>query len=340
VTLAEVVLAVMWAGLTAYAVFGGADFGAGLWDLVAGGARRGRRQRDLITDVIGPVWEVNHVWIIFVLVVLWTGFPEAFGAIMSTLYIPLTLAAFGIILRGSGFAFRKVTTTVELQRVWGASFALSSVFTPFFLGTVAGGVASGRVPLGDDVGDSITSWLNPTSLLGGVLAVSTCAFLAAAFLTREAHHRGDDELVAQFRIRGLGAAVATGLIALAGIGVLREDAPELFHGLIGRGLPLVILSGVGGVTTFALLWARQFVWARVAAAGAVVAVLWGWAAAQYPYVLEPSVTIEDVAAPNATLSALLIVIGVGAVFLVPSLLLLYRMSERGSFSEEPPAPQG
>lgn len=337
-TLAEVVLAVMWAGLTAYVVFGGADFGAGLWDLVAGGAARGRRQRTLITDVIGPVWEVNHVWIIFVLVVLWTGFPAAFGAIMSTLYIPLTLAAFGIILRGSGFAFRKVSTTVELQRIWGATFAVSSVLTPFFLGTVAGGVASGRVPL-DELGDSITSWLNPTSILGGVLAVSTCAFLAATFLTNEARKRSEPELARGFRARGIGAAVVTGAVALVGIGVLRADAPELFDGLTGRGLPLVVLSGVAGIGAIVLLLRRDDLWARVVAAAAVVAVIWGWAAAQYPYILEPDVEIADVAAASATLEALLAVIAVGGVILLPSLVLLYRMSEQGTFSDESPAPQ-
>lgn len=338
-TLAEFVLALMWVGLTAYAVFGGADFGAGFWDLFAGSATRGARQRDLIAEVIGPVWEVNHVWIIFVLVVLWTGFPEAFGSIMSTLYIPLTLVTFGIILRGSGFAFRRVATTVELRRVWGAMFALSSVITPFFLGAVAGGVASGRVPPGNEAGDAVTSWLNPTSVLGGVLAVGTCAFLAATFLTREAHHRGQDELADAFRARAIGAGIVTGVLALAGIAVLAADADELFDGLTGRALPIVLASGLAGAGAVALLWTRRYVLARLAAVGAAAAVLWGWAVAQYPNVLEPDVEIADVAAPRATLEALVVVLVVGSVFLVPSLLWLYRLTERGTLHESGPEPQ-
>ena len=338
-TLAEVVLAVMWVGLTAYAVLGGADFGAGFWDLFAGSATRGARQRDLIAAVIGPVWEVNHVWIIFCLVVLWTAFSAAFGAIMSTLYIPLTLVTFGIILRGSGFAFRKVATTVELRRIWGATFAMSSVVTPFFLGAVAGGVASGRVPLGDDAGDALTSWLNPTSVLGGLLAVGTCAFLAATFLTREAHHRGEEALAAGFRLRAIGAGFATGAVALVGIFVLRADAPELFDGLTGRALPVVVVSGLAGSGAIVLLWKRRYVVARLAAATAVAAVLWGWAVGQYPHVLEPDVEIADVAAPRATLEALLVVLVVGAAFLVPSLLWLYRLTEEGTLGETGPEPQ-
>src|SRR3954470_19753788 len=175
---ADAVAIVLWTGATMYAVFGGADFGAGLWSLLAGGGDRGRSPRELIDWAIGPVWEANHVWLIFVLVVLWTGFPHAFAQIMSTLYVPLTAAAIGVILRGSAFAFRKSVTTLETKRVFGAAFAVSSVVTPFFLGAVAGAVASGRVPA-HGTGDWLDSWWNPTSVLGGSLAVTACAYLAA-----------------------------------------------------------------------------------------------------------------------------------------------------------------
>ncbi|MGO4759566.1 cytochrome d ubiquinol oxidase subunit II, partial [Streptomyces sp. 2MCAF27] len=171
--LANLTLGVMWIGLTCYALFGGADFGAGLWDLLAGRSGPGAPRRALIEHTIGPVWEANHVWLIFVVVLLWAGFSPVFAAVMSTLYIPLTLTALGIIARGAAFAFRKASTELWQKRLFGACFALSSVLTPFFLGTVAGGVASGRVPPGLAAGDLITSWLNPTSLLGGVLAVLT-----------------------------------------------------------------------------------------------------------------------------------------------------------------------
>src|SRR5919205_2838682 len=169
--------AVLFVGVVAYAVLGGADFGAGFWDLTAGGADAGRRPRHLVDQALAAVWEANHVWLIFCLVMLWTAFPRAFAAIMTTLYLPLGLAALGVVVRGSGFAFRKVVVRTEQQRVVGAAFAASSVITPFFLGTVAGGIASGRVPTGG-YGDPLRSWINPTSLLGGVLAVMACAVMA------------------------------------------------------------------------------------------------------------------------------------------------------------------
>ncbi|MGZ4759384.1 MAG: cytochrome d ubiquinol oxidase subunit II, partial [Acidimicrobiales bacterium] len=225
--LIDTVLVVLFIGITAYAVLGGADFGAGFWDLVAGGPEKGRSQRVLIEKAIGPVWETNHVWLIFVLVVLWTCFPSAYASIASTLYIPLTLAAVGIILRGSGFAMRKLVDPLRLQRLYGGAFALSSVITPFFLGAIAGAVASGRIPVGNAAGNPITSWLNASGLLGGTLAVVTCAFLAAVFLTAEAHRRDEPELSEAFRGRALVMGVVTGVVALGGIFVLRSDAPTL-----------------------------------------------------------------------------------------------------------------
>jgi cytochrome d ubiquinol oxidase subunit II len=288
VTLAEVVLGVMFVGLIAYGLFGGADFGAGVWDLLAGGTRRGARQRDLIEHSIAPVWEANHVWLIFVLVVLWTAFPSAFAAVVTTLYIPLTLAAFGMIARGAAFAFRKSISTLGMRRFLGASFALSSLVTPYFLGAVVGGVASGRVPAGIAAGDVITSWTNPTSVLGGVLAVLVCAYLAAVFLCADAHREGAEDLADQFRARALGTAALTGLIGIAGLFVLRADAPLLFEGLTGRALPVVVLSVVAGVAAFVLLATRRYVPARLASALAVTAILVGWAVAQYPYPCCPS----------------------------------------------------
>jgi cytochrome d ubiquinol oxidase subunit II len=328
VTLAEVVLAVTWVGVTFYALLGGADFGAGFWDLFAGGARRGWAQRELIEHSIGPVWEANHVWLIFTLVVLWTGFPPVFAAVMSTMIIPLTLAAFGVIMRGAAFAFRKVVDALWLKQVFGASFAASSVLTPFFLGTVTGGVATGRVPPGNARGDLITSWLNPTSLLGGTLAVGVCAYLAAVFLVRDAEREGHDRLVEQFRARALGTGAALGIIALGGIFVLRADAPRLFEGLTGRALPLVVASAVFGLVSLVLLVRRRFVAVRVTAALAVTAIVWGWAAGQYPYMLEPDLTIEQAAAGRATLTAMLVSLAIGALLLVPSMTWLFVIFQR------------
>jgi cytochrome d ubiquinol oxidase subunit II len=327
-TLAEVVLSIMFVGLVAYGLFGGADFGAGIWDLLAGGTRRGARQRELIEHSIAPVWEANHVWLIFVLVVLWTAFSGAFAAIVSTMYIPLTLAAFGMIARGAAFAFRKSITTLGMRRFLGASFALSSLVTPFFLGAVVGGVASGRVPPGIAQGDVVTSWINPTSLLGGVLAVLVCAYLAAVFLCEDAHREGADDLAEWFRLRALGTAALTGLVGIAGLFVLRSDAPRLFSGLTGRAAPVVALSVVAGVAALLLLLTRRYVPARAASALAVTAILVGWALAQYPYLLLPGLTIEEAARGRATLVAMLVALVVGAVILVPALVYLYALFQQ------------
>ncbi|MEU6478181.1 cytochrome d ubiquinol oxidase subunit II [Streptomyces sp. NPDC047017] len=328
--LADAALAVMWVGLTCYALFGGADFGAGVRDLLAGGAERGRDRRRLIEHSIGPVWEANHVWLIFVVVMLWSAFSPVFAAVMSTLYIPLTLAALGIIARGAAFAFRKASTELWQQRLFGACFALSSLLTPFFLGTVAGGVASGRVPPGLARGDVLTSWLNPTSLLGGVLAVVTCAHLAAVYLCADADREGRPDLAAAFARDAVVSGLAAGVVALAGIAVLRADAPVLFHGLTHRALPLVIVSAVAGVTGLLLLGRGRHVAARAAAALAVAAILWAWGAAQYPALLVGGTTVAQAAATGSVLRAVLVSLGVGALVLVPSLWLLYATFQRAA----------
>jgi cytochrome d ubiquinol oxidase subunit II len=327
-TLAELVLGVMFVGLIAYGLFGGADFGAGIWDLLAGGTRRGARQRALIEHSIGPVWEANHVWLIFVLVVLWTAFSGAFVSVATTLYVPLTLAAFGMIARGAAFAFRKSVTTLAMRRFLGAGFALSSLVTPYFLGAVVGGVASGRVPPGIAAGDVVTSWLNPTSVLGGVMAILVCAYLAAVFLCGDARREGEEDLADQFRNRALGTAGLTGLVGLGGLFVLRTDAPSLWDGLTGRAAPVIGLSVVAGVAAVVLLALRRYVPARLASALAVTTILVGWAVAQYPYILVPDVTIEEAATGRATLQAMLVALAAGAVVLVPALVYLYRLFQR------------
>jgi cytochrome bd ubiquinol oxidase subunit II len=319
---------VLFVGVVAYAVLGGADYGAGFWDLTAGGAERGREPRHLVDQSLAPVWEANHVWLVFCLVMLWTGFPVAFAAIMTTLYVPLGLAALGIVVRGSGFAFRKVFVRTEQQRVVGAAFAGSSVLTPFFLGAVAGGIASGRVPTRGH-GDPLTSWLNPTSLLGGVLAVLACAFTAAVFLTAEARRRDEPDLERWFRLRAQVTAVVTGVVALAGIAILRADAPRLFSGLLSRGLVLVVLSGLCGLGALTLVRraAPRVVQAlAVTAVGAVVA---GWGVAQYPYLLGTHLSIAQAAAPAPTLVALTVVAAAALVLVVPSMALLFVLQQRG-----------
>ena len=331
---ADVVAAVLWTGVTLYAVFGGADFGAGFWTLVARGDERGNRARALIAWAIGPVWESNHVWLIFVLVVLWTGFPEAFGSIMSTLFIPLSLAALGIVLRGAGFAFQGVAERERGRRLATRAFALSSVLTPFFMGTVAGAVASGRVPIGNAKGDPVTSWVNPVSIVIGVLFVAAGAYLAAVFLASDARRFGDPDLERYFAARALGAAMAAGVVAVAGIFVLHEDARYIYDGLVDEGLPLVIASALCGAAALLLLWRDARRGVRVLAVGAVVAVIWGWGVAQYPYLLPEKLTVADGAAGSETLTALLVVFGVALLLVVPALALLYTLDQRTVLEEE------
>ena len=336
--MATTLLVLMWVSVTVYAVAAGADFGAGAWDLLAGRTGPGARRRALIEHSIGPVWEANHVWLIFVLVLMWTAFPPLFAAVSSTLYIPLTLVALGVIARGSAFAFRKAVTELWQQRIFGAAFAFSSLVTPFFLGAIAGGVASGRVPPGLARGNVLTSWLNPTSVLCGALAVLAGMYLAAVYLTADARRSGQPELAAEFRRRALAAGVVTGLVAAAGLIVVHADAPRLWAGLSGRALPLVAVSGAAGVASLALLAARRYLLVRVTAALAVAAVLWGWGAAQYPHLLAaaPGLTVAQAAAGRATLQATMISAGVGIVLLAPSLLWLFLLFQRGK-PVSPPA---
>ncbi len=244
---------VLWIGVTFYAVFAGADFGAGLWSLLAGDGDRGRRPRELIDWAIGPVWEANHVWLIFALVVLWTGFSSAFEAIFSTLFIPLSLAALGIVLRGSGFAFHTTARRARGRAMAESLFGLTSVLTPFFMGTVVGAVAGGRVPVGNATGDAVTSWLNPLSLVIGALFVATCAYLAAVFLVSEARRAGTPDLEEYFSRRALVSALVTGALAALGLVALYKDARYIFDGLTSDGLPLVILSLVCGGAVLVLL---------------------------------------------------------------------------------------
>ena len=334
----EAVAVVLFIGITAYALFGGADFGAGFWDLVAGGAERGKRPRAVVDHSIGPVWEANHVWLIFILVVLWTAFSEAFGSIMLSLFVPLSLAALGIVLRGSSFAFRKEVYRTSSRRNFGAAFAISSVLVPFCMGAVAGAVASGRVPAGGKAGDPWDSWINPTSILGGVLAVVVCAYLAAVYLVWDAKRFGDTEMTEYYRRRAIGAAIVAGIVASAGIFVLRDDARYVFDGLTSRALPLVILSAICGVGSIVLLVRHNHRFARVLAIGAVASVVVAWGVAQWPYMLPETLKVSQAAAPDPTLVTVLIVFVIAAIVILPSLGLLYVLDQKGLVEVEEARP--
>jgi cytochrome d ubiquinol oxidase subunit II len=331
VSIEVAVAAAMFAGVVAYAVLGGADFGSGFFDLTAGSSRRGAELRTLVDHSIGPVWEANHVWLIYVLVIWWTGFPESFAATMTTLALPLLLALLGIVLRGASFAFRKYSATLGQARLFGVIFAASSILAPFFLGTVAGAIASGRVPA-EGVGDRWSSWLNPTSIFGGLIAVGTCAFLAGVFLAADAARSDQARLAEDLRIRALGVGVVTGVIVYVALAPIMEDAPTLSEGLTGRAAPLVVLSALAGASTLWLLWRRRYAVARWPAVVAVAAVVSGWGIAQYPWLLVDEVTIVDAAGATATLQALLVAVGLAVVIVVPPLAYLFRLTQSEEWS--------
>jgi cytochrome d ubiquinol oxidase subunit II len=331
VDLESIPLVFVLAGLALYTVLGGADFGAGLWQLAAGGGERGRRIRDHAHHALGPVWEANHVWILFALTVSWTAYPRAFSSIASTLCVALFIAGIGIILRGAAYALRAGS---EEPRAIDTVFAISSILTPFALGAAVGGIASRRVPVGNAAGDLISSWLNPTSILIGVLAVAFSAYLAAVYLAADSRRLGESDLEEYFRVRAVACGVLAGALAIAGLFVIHSDARPLYDGLIeGDGLAAVIVSALAGVVTLVLVLRRRYELARYCASLAVATVVVGWALAQQPTIL-PGLTVDQAAAPRETLIAVIIAVLAGAVILFPSLALLFSLVLTGRFDRE------
>ncbi|HXS34939.1 MAG TPA: cytochrome d ubiquinol oxidase subunit II [Solirubrobacterales bacterium] len=338
-TRADLCAVILWVGATFYALFGGADFGGGFWDLVAGGAERGERPRALIQRSLTPVWEANHVWLIFILVILWTAFPPAFSAVMTTLYVPIALAAVGIVLRGAGFAFRKSIEGLSGRRAAGASFAISSLLTPFFMGAAVGAIAAGNVP-GDGNGAPFSSWLAPLPLLTGAMFVASGAYLSAVFLIGDARRSGEADMQRYFARRALIAAGVAGIAAAFGLVELHAEARYIFDRLIDEGLPLVVLSALCGIGVLALLLsaARRPIATsshllRPLSAGAVIAVIWGWGVAQFPYLIPTSLKIAQSAAPPDTLSSVIVVFIAAAILVLPALGLLYWLSQKELLSE-------
>jgi cytochrome d ubiquinol oxidase subunit II len=326
--IAAAVGGILLASVTLYAVLGGADFGAGLWDLLAGGDRRGQAPRRLIDESITPVWEGNHVWLVFDLVIFWTGFPLAFAAVMTVTALPLWLALAGIVLRGAGFAFRHEAQGLRMQRALGATFAFSSLLTPFFMGTVIGAIATGQVPAGATHA-SLAAWTSATSLLTGFVFTGACGYLAAVYLVGEAARSGDGRLQVYFARRAQAAGIVTGALSLATLAELHSSNPALFNRLDGRALPLVIVAGLCGLAVVALLAAGRRGGIRVIAALGVAAVIWGWGVAQYPVLLPgTNVTLSNAGAPNTTLAAIVVVFIAAVVLVGPSFALLFWLHGR------------
>jgi cytochrome d ubiquinol oxidase subunit II len=335
--LVTIVAGILAVSLNAYALLGGADYGGGVWDLLAAGPRRGR-QRSLIAHAIGPIWEANHVWLIIVVVVMFTCFPPAIAALSIALHIPLSLMLIGIVLRGSAFTFRAYDSThAPVQRRWGLVFSLASVATPLLLGVIVGAIVD------DGVGTSVTAthgsfveiyvapWCTPWGFTVGVLALALFAFLAAVYLTVEAENVNDLDLEDDFRRKALGAAAAVIVISWVAILVARNTVPRVYATLMASpyAVPLQIATALAGLTAILALIRRRFRIARIAAAAQVSLVIWGWLITQYPYIVPPTMTLGDAAAPPATLRAVIGAIAVGAIILFPSLWYLFGVFKGG-----------
>ena len=322
------------ASLNVYALTAGADFGGGVWDLLASGERRDR-QRALIADAIAPIWEANHVWLILVVVLLFTAFPPAFAQLMTVLHIPLSLMLLGIVLRGSAFTFRSYDSRRDsVQRRWGRIFAIASTTTPLLLGTILGAIATGAVgeqrPTSGSAFAStyLMPWLSPFPIGVGALALVLFAFLAAVYLTVEAQ---DDALRDDFRARALWASVAAAVVAIIVLVLARSEAPLVWQALMvgNAAMALRIAATVVALGAMLALWLRAYRAARIAAVGEVSLITWGWALGQFPYLLPPDMTVQNAAAPASTLKLLLIALAAGLAVLVPSLRYLFKVFKAG-----------
>jgi len=317
--------AIMAMLLTVYVLLGGADFGGGVWDLVAHG-ERGERQRATIARAIAPVWEANHVWLIVVITILFNAFPTAFARLSVQLHVPLALMLVGIVLRGSAFVFRAYgPSAAGYVRAWSLVFAGASTATPVAAGAVVGAITEGRMDP-RAVGFSavyLAPWLTPFALSVGIFALVLFAYLAAVYLTLEA----DDPVTASaFRLRAIGSGVLVAVMAVV-VFVLADEAPHVREALSRSrwAVPLHVATGGSAVAALFLLWTHRFWFARLAAAAQVTFIVWGWALAQFPYLIRPDVTIESSAAPKHVLVLLLRVLGLGAIILLPALLYLFHI---------------
>lgn len=328
---AYIIAAVMGVALIVYALTGGADYGGGMWDLLAFGPRA-RRQREAIEHAIAPIWEANHVWLILVIVLLFAAFPRAFGAIMTALHIPLTVVLLGIVFRGSAFVFRKYDRQDDaVHRRWSLVFGVASFVTPFLLGLSLGGLASGAIRVEDGVVTTgfFAGWTTGFAVACGLFAQGLFAFLAAAYLTVDV--QGDTELEDDFRVRALFSALSLAPAAALVAFLARAQAPFLFDQLTSWWAPwLVAATSISAVGAIWALWTRRYRVARMAAAGQVSLILLGWFVAQYPYLLIPDVDIYDVATEVGTLRMLVWALGLGSVLLLPSFAYLFYVFRRRS----------
>ena len=322
----DFLLIIMLTALTLYAVLGGADFGAGVWEFTTA-LQATDRERQHIYKAIGPVWEANHVWLIFVLVILMNGFPPAFAALGRALWLPLLLALCGIVFRGSAYIFRSYGQGPRGElAVWEAIFAIASTATPLFLGSAAGSIASGKLTIPDEgtsAAGFVVGWISPMTVFTGFYSVGMCAYLAAVFLTREAQHVRDDHLTTIWRQRSLSTGLWMGLLSVGGLVMVAIEAPSLAEGFMTQGWPLVVVSLICGIGSLVEIWRLNCTRAVIASSGAVTAVIWGWGISQYPTIIPPGITVSQARAPDNVLWMMLAVISLGAIFLLPALGYLF-----------------
>ena len=307
----------MLASLVAYTITGGADFGGGVWDLLARGPRADA-QRATIAKAIAPIWEANHVWLIIVVVLLFVCFPVPFAAISTSLHIPMLLMLIGIVLRGAAFTFRAYgRPSPDEVILFSRLFAVTSLLTPLMLGIVLGAVARG-VPVDPVTGRATTNfvdaWWAPFPVAVGVFVLILFAFLAAVYLILETD---DTALQDDFRARALGSGVALAAAALVAFLLAGGAAPAhpAFH----------ILTGAAAVGALAALWTRRYAVARILAIGQATLIVVGFGATQNPYILPPHLEIAAWAAPDSVLSPVLTALAAGIVVLVPSFWYLYAV---------------
>ena len=319
------VAAILWLAVVAYAVLAGADFGGGVWDLFARGPRA-EEQRRAVTRAMGPVWEANHVWLIFLITGLFTGFPTAFAALAVGLFLPFSLVLLGIVMRGAAFAFRAHAAGGRARQRWGLAFGIASTITPFLLGACAGAVATGQATRpGRAATDLLLPWTSPFALVCGGLALAICAGLAAAYLTVEQDQAGNSELAEDFRLRALAAGAVTLVLALVALPLTATTAPDLWRGLTGRALPLTWAAVLLAMVAALAMLRRRYRVARVFIVLQVASILLAWAVAQTPYLVPPNITIDGSASLPEVMASLLITYCVGGALLLPSLALLFRV---------------
>jgi cytochrome bd ubiquinol oxidase subunit II len=344
VTVGDVVAGVLLLVVAVYSTAGGTDYGAGIWDLLAGPLPRAGEVRALVDHAMAPVWEANNVWLVFAAVLTWTGFPILFQSVFASLYPLFALALLGLVLRGAFFAFRKVATTPAAHRAATLVFGVASILAPFCFAASLGAVASGRVGVADPIVPVWQACLNPTSIMFGAVALAATAFSGASFLLGDARRHAVDrdggaDLVGYFRGRAVVAALATLLVAAAALAVLRADSPAVFQGMtMGLGLPFAVVAVVATLAVAGLLWRRVYLWYRVLTVLAVGSFVFAWGFGQSPYLLPGTLTIAQAVGAPVVEVTLLVISVVALVLVIPSLTLLYILDQRSELESPPEAP--